>query len=55
MFKNVAFAEWSGFVAVLAFVASVTVYLFFLIGALRTPRSKIDREAARPLENDKLS
>jgi uncharacterized phage infection (PIP) family protein YhgE len=52
MFHQVHFAHWSGVIALIAFVVSATVFLFFLIGALRTPRAKVEQEAARPLEGE---
>lgn len=52
MFKEVQFADWSSIIAVVAFVVSVLVFVFFLIGVIRTPKEKIKKEAERPLEKE---
>jgi hypothetical protein len=54
MFHQVHFSDWGGVVAVIAFLASSGVFLFFLVGALRTSPERIEREAARPLEKETL-
>lgn len=53
MFHEVHFADWSAFVAVMAFAVSAAVFGFFLVGALRTPRAKIERDAALPFRKEK--
>lgn len=55
MFRQVSFADWSSAIAVGAFAVSALVYLFFLVGALRTPRSRIDHDAALPMDEETLS
>lgn len=52
MFKEVVFAEWSALVTLVAFAASVGIFLFFLIGALRTPKDKIKHDAELPLQEE---
>jgi hypothetical protein len=52
MFKDVVFAEWSTLVTVVAFAASVGIFFFFLIGALRTPKDKIKHDAEMPLQEE---
>jgi hypothetical protein len=54
MFYQVQFAEWSGMIAVVAFVASAAVFTFFLVGALRSPRTKIDHDASLPFEKERI-
>lgn len=54
MFQLVQFSDWSAPVAVIALMASSAVFFFFLVGALRTSRSQIDKEATRPLENETI-
>lgn len=55
MFNDVIFAEWSWIVVIIAFAASVGIFVFFLIGALRTPQEKLQHDAAMPLQDEKLS
>lgn len=52
MFKDVIFAEWSTLVTLVAFAASVGIFFFFLIGALRTPKDKLRHDAALPLQEE---
>lgn len=55
MFHDVQFADWSAFVAIFAFAASVGIFLFFLVGALRTPASRLARDASLPFQDEKRS
>lgn len=52
MFKEVVFAEWSTLVTVVAFAASVGIFFFFLIGALRTPKDRLKHDAELPLQEE---
>lgn len=52
MFKEVVFAEWSTWVTLAAFAASVGIFFFFLVGALRTPKEKIKHDAELPLQEE---
>lgn len=52
MFKDVLFADWSSLVTIVAFAASVGIFFFFLIGALRTPKDKLKHDAELPLQNE---
>lgn len=40
--------------AVIALMASFAVFFFFLVGAIRTSRSQIEKEALRPLETETI-
>ncbi len=55
MFHQVSFADWSGPVAVAAFVVSAGVFLFFLVGALRMPQSKVQHDAELPFQKENQS
>ncbi len=55
MFNNVSFADWSGPLAIVAFGVSFGVFLFFVVGAIRMPRSKIRHDEQLPLEKEKRS
>jgi len=54
MWSQLTLANWAGTIAIIAFVVSVSVFLFFVVGAIRTPRSKIDHDAALPLKKEKM-
>jgi len=54
-FRSLNYLDWAGTIAVVAFVVSVAIFLFFLVGALRTSRTRIDHDAALPFKEDKLS
>ncbi len=53
MWSQVQYQNWAGPIAILAFVVSVAVFAFFVIGALRTPKSKIEHDANLPLKKEK--
>lgn len=52
MFKEVTFGEWGQWVAVVAFAASLAVFLFFVISALRMPKGKVKHDSELPLEDE---
>lgn len=52
MFNQVSFADWSGPVAVAAFVVSAGVFLFFVVGALRMPASKVRHDEELPFQEE---
>lgn len=52
MFHLVSFSDWSGLVAIVAFAASLGIFLFFLVGALRTPRERIARDESLPFDDE---
>ena len=54
MWSQITLANWAGTIAIIAFVVSASVFLFFVVGAIRTPRSKIDHDAALPLKKEKM-
>lgn len=55
MFNQVTFADWSGPVAIAAFAISFGLFVFFVVGALRTPKSKIHHDEELPLKGEHRS
>lgn len=53
MFRQVDFGEWSGPIAVIAFVVSAAVFLGIVVGILRLSRKKVKYLAELPLEKEK--
>lgn len=53
MFQELPLASWAQLIAVLAFVVSLLVFGFFLVGAIRMPKKKVDHDAALPLNDEK--
>lgn len=47
------FQDWATPVAIIAFVVSFAVFVFFVVGALRAPKSKVDHDANLPLNKEK--
>lgn len=54
MFKNVAFADWAPWIAILAFAVSFAVFLYFVIMAIRMPRKKVQHDSELPLKEENL-
>ncbi|MDX2081233.1 MAG: hypothetical protein SFU53_10640 [Terrimicrobiaceae bacterium] len=52
MGSQLTFQAWATPVAIIAFVVSVGVFLFFVIGAIRAPKSKVDHDANLPLKKE---
>lgn len=55
MFKDIQFADWAGWIAIIAFAVSFSVFLFFLIGAIRMPRKKVKHDSELPLTEENRS
>jgi archaellum biogenesis protein FlaJ (TadC family) len=52
MFRELELANWTQIIAIVAFVVSFGVFLFFLIGAIRMPKKKIKHDSELPLTED---
>ncbi len=52
MFREIELANWTHVIAIVAFLVSLAVFLFFLIGAIRMPKKKVKHDAALPLQAD---
>lgn len=52
MFRELEWASWTQLIAIVAFLASVAIFLFFLIGAFRMSKKKIHHDAALPLADE---
>lgn len=52
MFKQVDFGEWSGPIAVIAFVVSFCVFAGIVIGILQLSRRKVKYLSELPLEKE---
>jgi hypothetical protein len=53
MFRSLELASWAQVIAIVAFLVSLAVFLFFVIGAIRMPKKKVEHDASLPLAEDK--
>lgn len=53
MFRSLELASWTQIIAIVAFFVSLAVFLFFVIGAIRMPKKKVEHDASLPLVEDK--
>lgn len=52
MFKRIQYLESADIIAIVAFVLSAGVFLFYLVKAFRMTREQADYMSKRPLEDD---
>lgn len=55
MTKDLAFADWAPWIALVALLVSFSVFLLFVIGAIRMPRKKIQHDSELPLDKENRS